>query len=174
MIQKAAAADRPPIILLPSARRGVITATQECNSDCQCGHGNQCVKPAGSMRSKGVCVQPVDDFGTKVLTLPSGWRPHEVPGCTGWLDCSIGFRCEKKERGSYGTLHQEMSSLVVGVRVGFQRRARMFLSSTKRCGTTPRAAAWRDVPSVWYAQTSLSSRPQNADPLSRRRVRIPS
>ncbi|MDA3933565.1 MAG: hypothetical protein PF630_04440 [Gammaproteobacteria bacterium] len=52
-----------------------------CNSDFDCGLGNQCVKPSGSFGS-GRCVTPVDDFGNNTFDMPTpSVGPREVSSC---------------------------------------------------------------------------------------------
>jgi hypothetical protein len=80
-----------------STSRGDTSGLKECSSDYQCGFGRQCVKPAGSISLKGVCVAPVDNFGTKIITQPvPSPGPHTVSGCSFTTDCPIGFSCVKQ------------------------------------------------------------------------------
>lgn len=69
-----------------------------CNSDYDCGYGKSCVKPEGSYKLKGVCVQPVNEYGQK--ETPSNWGgsygAQETAGCSFNTDCDIGFKCVKQ------------------------------------------------------------------------------
>lgn len=73
-----------------------------CNSNFECGYGEQCVKPAGTF-GKGKCVTPVDDFGNKTYEMaPLSIGPREIASCSGFADCPIGFRCVKEAGDLYG------------------------------------------------------------------------
>lgn len=79
----------------------VITPAS-CNSDFDCGFGNQCVKPAGTF-GQGQCVTPVDEYGMKDISIPApSAGPREVSSCSFDTDCPIGFRCQKKSADLYG------------------------------------------------------------------------
>ena len=74
-----------------------------CNNDFECGYGNQCVKPRGDYSLQGVCVTPVNQFGTQdyTPTLPRA-KPHDISSCNFDTDCGLGFTCVKRSGAMYG------------------------------------------------------------------------
>ncbi len=70
----------------------------ECTSDYNCGVGYKCVK--APLKSRGVCMKSVDEFGVKQFNLPdsNSVGPNlDLDGqCTFDTDCPIGFKCDPK------------------------------------------------------------------------------
>jgi len=72
-----------------------------CMSDYDCGYGNKCIKPAGSISLSGTCITPTDQFGNRDFNSSydnwgSGYGPTNVNGCSFDIDCPIGFKCLKQ------------------------------------------------------------------------------
>jgi hypothetical protein len=70
---------------------------KECYSDFGCGIGSKCVK--APLQSQGVCMQTVDDYGTRTYDMPKlkSIEPNmNIDGeCQFNTDCPIGFECNK-------------------------------------------------------------------------------
>lgn len=79
-----------------SSNRG-LNSSSGCTSDFSCGVGSKCVKEP--YKSRGVCMQSVDRYGTRQFTMPSsrsvGPRMGNS-GCSFLTDCPIGFSCDRK------------------------------------------------------------------------------
>lgn len=77
-----------------------INTEEECTSDFNCGMGNRCVK--APLKSAGVCMKTVDEYGTPVYELSStdSIGPNlDLDGeCEFDTHCPIGFRCERAAR----------------------------------------------------------------------------
>lgn len=72
-----------------------------CFSDFECGYGNRCVKPSGSINMNGVCIEPTNNYGVRDYsssynTYGRNVGPQEIDGCSFDLDCPIGFSCLKR------------------------------------------------------------------------------
>jgi len=67
-----------------------------CSSDFACGVGYRCVK--APLKSTGVCLKAVDQFGIGTLGLPSldsiGPNMKLWGECMFFVDCPIGFTCD--------------------------------------------------------------------------------
>lgn len=68
-----------------------------CTSDYSCGIGFKCVK--APLKSSGVCMKSVDEYGLKQYNLPSSNSvgPNlDLDGqCSFDTDCPIGFKCDR-------------------------------------------------------------------------------
>lgn len=75
-----------------------VISEKSCTSDFSCGIGYTCVK--APLKSAGVCMQSVDEFGTQQYNLPDNDSvlPNlDLEGqCNFDTDCSIGFRCDSE------------------------------------------------------------------------------
>lgn len=69
-----------------------------CSSDFSCGVGFQCVK--APLKSTGVCMQSVNEYGTREFTIPNtnsiGPNMNMNGQCSFTTDCPIGFSCDTK------------------------------------------------------------------------------
>ncbi|MFO0679994.1 MAG: hypothetical protein U0169_25965 [Polyangiaceae bacterium] len=66
-----------------------------CSSDFACPYGQKCIKSQFSF--EGVCVQPVDESGMRVITPPasSSIGLGQEGECSFTVECRLGFRCVK-------------------------------------------------------------------------------
>lgn len=68
-----------------------------CISDFSCGVGYKCVK--APLKSRGVCMKSVDEYGTPQYNMPStdSVGPNfDLEGqCDFDTDCPVGFRCDR-------------------------------------------------------------------------------
>ena len=68
-----------------------------CTSDYSCGIGFKCVK--APLKSSGVCMKSVDEYGLKQYNLPNSNSvgPNlDLDGqCSFDTDCPIGFKCDR-------------------------------------------------------------------------------
>lgn len=68
-----------------------------CYSDYDCGYGNKCVKPSGSVAVDGICVTPSNEYGQARPDYGSqAGSPNTVNGCSYDIDCGIRFSCVKR------------------------------------------------------------------------------
>lgn len=73
-----------------------------CNTDYECGYGNRCVKPWGTI-NQGQCVRPVTQNGLPIYAPPTPTiRPHQVSRCSFDTQCGIGETCSKGPYDIYG------------------------------------------------------------------------
>jgi hypothetical protein len=77
------------LLILPA----VVNAQKSCFSDFDCRFGEQCVK--APFKTRGICMQPVDDFGIKEYPTPDpdSMMPKLEGECQFNTDCPIGFYC---------------------------------------------------------------------------------
>ena len=72
--------------------------TWACTSDFGCGVGYTCVKEP--LRTEGICMKTVDEYGTREYNLPNvdSIGPNmDLDGqCDYDTDCPIGFKCARK------------------------------------------------------------------------------
>lgn len=75
----------------------IYTDKGDCTSDFNCGIGNKCVK--APLKSRGICMKSVDEFGLKNYNLPStdsvGVNLNLDGQCSFNTDCPIGFKCDR-------------------------------------------------------------------------------
>lgn len=76
----------------------VQPAPVDCFGGFTCNYGEKCVKPAGSYAMNGICVQPIDEFGHKIVPLGAASTGLDVvQGCgLAFGDCESGFECTKQ------------------------------------------------------------------------------
>ena len=74
---------------------GVANA-KPCSSDYGCRYGQKCVK--APYKSRGVCMDVVDQYGIKQYRQPNANSIGPNLGreqCRFNTDCSIGFKCDR-------------------------------------------------------------------------------
>ncbi|WP_372835968.1 tetratricopeptide repeat protein [Pontibacterium sp.] len=67
-----------------------------CTSDSQCGYGNACVKPMGSVY--GSCAAKVDEYGRRTLSSPRSGvevRTFGSEKCSFSFECPDKFKCDQ-------------------------------------------------------------------------------
>ncbi|MBL1258983.1 MAG: hypothetical protein COB33_000445 [Thiotrichaceae bacterium] len=76
----------------------ISSASFACSSDYSCRAGYSCVKAPS--KSRGVCMKPVDEYGTRKYKQPdegSIGPNFDLDGQCGFnTDCPIGFRCDRR------------------------------------------------------------------------------
>lgn len=88
-----AASTPVPVVPSPTTSRAVQQRT--CTGDWQCGGGEQCYRPEGSI-SQGTCAHLVDKVGTRVPGVtPASAGIHPLTACHYDTECSPGFVCRK-------------------------------------------------------------------------------